>query len=195
VGLVVHHQHAVEVIQRVTASLRKHLRQCLQHFRGSGLINLAEPFHKPRFVHRADLIERDLACLSLKREPGSGCKIKQIAQGLHGIGGRTPSAMKEKWRWDECELDRRDVSPACRPRRLWSRIGLLSCRRRSGVDPQAKCGHLRVNASPLMTFTAVLPADIALPEETWLHARVRKHGRELEITAERNRGQGAKSNK
>lgn len=35
-----------------------------------------------------------------------------------------------------------------------------------------------------MTFTAVLPADIALPEETWLHARVRKHGRELEITAE-----------
>jgi hypothetical protein len=35
-----------------------------------------------------------------------------------------------------------------------------------------------------MTFTAVLSADIALPEETWLHARVRKHGRELEITAE-----------
>ena len=55
-----------------------------------------------------------------------------------------------------------------------------------------------------MTFTAVLPVDIALPEETWLHARVRKHGRELEITAEDdaaaltppgNRGQGAKANK
>ena len=35
-----------------------------------------------------------------------------------------------------------------------------------------------------MTFTAVLSADIALPEETWLHARVRKHGRELEVAAE-----------
>jgi hypothetical protein len=55
-----------------------------------------------------------------------------------------------------------------------------------------------------MTFTAGLPVDIALPEETWLHARVRKHGRELEITAEDdaaaltppgNRGQGAKANK
>ena len=35
-----------------------------------------------------------------------------------------------------------------------------------------------------MIFTAVLPADVALPEETWLHARVRKHGLELEVAAE-----------
>ena len=34
------------------------------------------------------------------------------------------------------------------------------------------------------TFTALLPADISLPEDTWLHARVRRHGRDLEVTAE-----------
>ena len=35
-----------------------------------------------------------------------------------------------------------------------------------------------------MTFTAVLSTDISLPEETWLPARVRRHGRALEIAAE-----------
>lgn len=34
------------------------------------------------------------------------------------------------------------------------------------------------------TFTAILTADVSLPEETWLHARVRRHGRDLEITAD-----------
>ena len=35
-----------------------------------------------------------------------------------------------------------------------------------------------------MTFTAVLPVGIELPEETWLSARVRRHGNSLEIAAE-----------
>ena len=35
-----------------------------------------------------------------------------------------------------------------------------------------------------MTFTAVLSTDIPLPEETWLPARVRRHGRALEVAAE-----------
>ncbi len=39
--------------------------------------------------------------------------------------------------------------------------------------------HLNV-----MTFTAVLSTDIALPEETWLPARVRRHGRALEVADE-----------
>lgn len=35
-----------------------------------------------------------------------------------------------------------------------------------------------------MTFTAVLPPNIKLPEETWLPARVRRHGQSLEISAD-----------
>jgi hypothetical protein len=35
-----------------------------------------------------------------------------------------------------------------------------------------------------MTFTAVLPPNIVLPEETWLPARVRRHGQALEISAD-----------
>lgn len=35
-----------------------------------------------------------------------------------------------------------------------------------------------------MHFTAVLSTDISLPEETWLPARVRRHGRALEVAAE-----------
>ena len=36
----------------------------------------------------------------------------------------------------------------------------------------------------MTTFTAILPAGIELPEETWLTARVRRHGNALEIAAE-----------
>lgn len=35
-----------------------------------------------------------------------------------------------------------------------------------------------------MTFTATLPADNSLPEETWLPARVRRHGLALEVSAD-----------
>ena len=41
-----------------------------------------------------------------------------------------------------------------------------------------------------MTFTAVLPSGIELPEETWLPARVRRHGDALEVTAEGTFPQG-----
>ena len=34
------------------------------------------------------------------------------------------------------------------------------------------------------SFTATLAADVSLPEETWLPARVRKHGRSLEVSAD-----------
>ena len=34
-----------------------------------------------------------------------------------------------------------------------------------------------------MTFTASLPANISLPEETWLPARVRRRGMALEVSA------------
>jgi hypothetical protein len=35
-----------------------------------------------------------------------------------------------------------------------------------------------------MTFTAVLPPNVTLPEETWLPALVRRHGSDLEVTAD-----------
>ncbi len=35
-----------------------------------------------------------------------------------------------------------------------------------------------------MTFTATLPANVPLPEEQWLPARVRRHGSSLEVSAD-----------
>lgn len=35
-----------------------------------------------------------------------------------------------------------------------------------------------------MTFTATIPPNALLPEETWLTARVRRHGTALEVTAD-----------
>jgi len=44
-----------------------------------------------------------------------------------------------------------------------------------------------------MTFTTTLPVGISLPEEVWLHARVRKHGSALEINADDSLGPVAAS--
>jgi|GEM_PF-3445680 len=44
-----------------------------------------------------------------------------------------------------------------------------------------------------MTFTTLLSTDIALPEETWFPAQVRRHGRALEITADDSVGSAAEA--
>ncbi len=41
-----------------------------------------------------------------------------------------------------------------------------------------------LSPTQIMTFTAILPPNIVLPEETWLPARVRRHGQALEISAD-----------
>lgn len=53
---------------------------------------------------------------------------------------------------------------------LWAVIGLCGAPAYSAEVPNA----------PQMQ----LPADVSLPEETWIPARVRRHGRDLEIQAD-----------